>query len=299
MTPSDSTSTGWLEISLEADAALHDALSSFLFDIGCTGVVTEDFGDAALTAYLPFRQNLDNVRNRMDRYLQELKEIFPHIPCPVATFSKIDNQDWGLSWRRFFHPARATSDLLILPAWESMPKTDAAHTILMDPGPAFGTGQHATTRMCLEAMEKHRPKGSWSMLDVGTGSGILAIYGAKLGARPVMAIDTDPEALRWAERNLKLNHVTESIQLSKKPLEEFQETFLVICANLMLSEILRLMPSLSQRLAVRGRLILSGILEEQGQKVIESLHSNGPGLMPFETLHAGEWVCITAQKGSL
>ena len=116
---------------------------------------------------------------------------------------------------------------MIVPAWEPMPDAVDGHVIRIDPGPAFGTGQHATTRMCLEAMEKiHFPK-TWTMLDVGTGSGILATYGAQLGASKILAIDIDPEALRWAERNIQINDLSEFIDLSNTPLEQVKGTFSV------------------------------------------------------------------------
>jgi len=284
----------WLEISLQADPVLHDPLSSFLFDLGCTGVVSEDFQDRTLKAYLPFQQDLEGIRARVDLYLHGLKEVFPEVSSPVIRFSQVENQDWGLSWRRFFRPVLVTPGLLILPAWEPVPETDVAHIIRMDPGPAFGTGQHPTTRMCLEAMELVPLKSPWSLLDVGTGSGILAIYGLQLGAEKVLALDTDPEAIRWAGQNIRLNRAGAGIRLSQDPVEQVREKYALVCANLILGEILRLMPFLPGLMAPGGRLILSGILEDQIPQVAASLSSHG--LCAPETLRQGEWVCIIAAK---
>ncbi len=290
------TQPGWLEISLQADPALHEPLSSFLFDLGCTGVVSEDFHDRTLKAYLPFQQDLEEIRNRIALYLQDLKEIFPEVPSPKLRFNKVDDQDWSLNWRRFFRPARVTPTLLILPAWEPVPETGSGHIILMDPGPAFGTGQHPTTRMCLEAMERVRLRRRWTLLDVGTGSGILAIYGIKLGAEKVMAIDTDPEAIRWAGENMRLNRVAGSIDLSPGPVEQVREEFSLVCANLILGEIVRLMPCFSRLVEAGGGLVLSGILKSQVREVSGSLYRHG--LQEYETLHREEWACVTALKGA-
>jgi len=284
----------WLEISLQADPVLHDPLSSFLFDLGCTGVVSEDFQDLTLKAYLPFQQDLEGIRARVDLYLHALKDLFPDVSSPVIRFSQVEDQDWGRSWRRFFRPVRVTPGLLILPAWEPVPETDVAHIIRMDPGPAFGTGQHPTTRMCLEAMERALLKSPWSLLDVGTGSGILAIYGLQLGAEKVLALDTDPEAIRWAGQNIRLNRAEAGIRLSQDPVEQVREKYALVCANLILGEILRLMPFLPGLLDPGGRLILSGILRDQVREVVVSLSENG--LLPHETLHQDEWACVVAAK---
>jgi len=294
MAHSSSTHPGWLEITLQADPALHELLSSFFFDLGCTGLVLEDFQDRAIRAYLPFQKDLEEIRNRIQLYLQDLKEIFPDVESPDIRFGKLEDQDWGLNWRRFFRPARVTPGLLIIPAWEPVPESGSAHIIRMDPGPAFGTGQHPTTRMCLEAMERLPAIRPWTLLDVGTGSGILAVYGVKLGAKEILALDTDPEAIRWAEQNIRLNNAVHRIRLSQAPIEQMNGKFSLICANLILGEILRLIPFLSRLMDSGGRLILSGILENQVQDVDSALSRHG--LEVHDTLHQGEWACVIAAK---
>ena len=149
---------------------------------------------------------------------------------------------------------------MVYPAWEPLPGDTESLVVRIDPGPAFGTGQHPTTRMCLEALEKISLPESWSMLDVGTGSGILAVYGAKLGAGPVVAIDSDPEAIRWARKNIELNGLTGKIELSSGSLEKIRARFSVVVANLTLNTIKELFPHFEslhmvfQRLAVSAKL---------------------------------------------
>ena len=295
VTPSTPDCTGWVEVSIDVHPVAHEALSAFLFDLGCKGVVTKDFNDHTFKAYLPFQKNLEDIQNRLRLFLQVLKKIFPEVKSQKPIFSKMEDQDWSRNWRRFFRPDRVTQRLTVLPAWEPMiPCEDDAQVIRIDPGPAFGTGQHPTTRMCLEAMEKIPLPGSWTMLDVGTGSGILAIYGAKLGAGRVSAIDLDPEAIRWAERNIELNDISIGIDLSSRPLEKCEETFTLITANLILNTILDLFPHFPRVLYPDGWLILSGILRNQVKEVEGGFAEYG--CYTDQALYQDDWACLIARK---
>ncbi len=292
---SHSEHPGWLEVAIDAAPELKDPLSAFFFDLGCTGLVWEDFGDRTLKAYLPIAESLEDIQNRISIYLNDLSLIHPHLPSPGFKFGKIENQDWQRNWRRFFHPVRITDRLLILPVWEKLPPhAEEEHIIRIDPGPAFGTGQHATTKMCLQAMDVDL-NGSQTLLDVGTGSGILAIYGAKLGFKKVEAIDVDPEAVRWAERNIGLNDATNAITLSSKGIEKIMDRFSLVCANLILGELLRLMPVLSRLTEPHGRLVISGILRDQVERISKALPPTG--FHRLETLHEEEWACMILGKG--
>lgn len=294
MTISTSRHPGWLEISIDIHPVAHESLSTFLFDLGCQGLVSEDFQDRSLKAYLPFNKDLENIRNRVKIFLQGLKEIFPEIRAYKLTFGQIEDQDWSQNWRRFFRPEPITEKLMVLPAWEPVPRSCVGHVIRIDPGPAFGTGQHPTSRMCLEAMEKLSPSGSWTMLDVGTGSGILAIYGAKLGALRVQAIDIDPEAIRWAERNVELNDLSGAIEISSRALEKWEERFTLVAANLTLDVILNLLPLFPRLLIPDGWVILSGILRDQVKDLEGRLTEHG--LHEDQVIYQGEWACVIARK---
>jgi len=298
VTSSTPQRTGWLEISIRIDPVSHESLSAFLFDLGCSGVVLENFRDSSLKAYLPFQENFEDLRNRIYVFLRKLAEIFPQVRSPELTIIEVEDQDWGRNWQRFFHPERVTPELSIWPAWEPVPACINGHVIRIDPGPAFGTGRHATTRMCLEAMERLvRADESWTLLDVGTGSGILAMYGAMLGAKRILAIDTDPEALRWANQNIGLNGLAGSIELSSTPLEKLEGPFSVVVANLILGEILDIFPGFPRLLNPEGLLILSGILEEQVEQVKRVLASYG--FCERDILFQEEWACVTAEKGGM
>jgi ribosomal protein L11 methyltransferase len=285
---------GWIEISFDIQPNVHEALSAFLFDMGCEGVVSEDFGEKTLRGYLPPGQNIEAAKTRIYLFLHRLKEIFPEIQIPEPVLRKLEEENWNLKWRQFFRPEHVTPNLLILPAWEPLPEGVEGHVLLIDPGPAFGTGQHPTTRMCLRAMEEISLNPPWTMLDVGTGSGILAIYGAMLGAAGITAVDIDPEALRWASRNIELNHRSEVIEVSKQPIEKITGRFSLLAANLTLNPILDLFPHFSRILDPGGCLILSGLLRDQVEKVKEPLAKNG--LNSCKEFFSEEWACLVARS---
>ena len=286
--------SGWIEIGIHIHPVAHEALCAFLFDLGCEGVVTADFEDHQIKAYLPFHEEIEGVRTRIETFLHRIEQIFPESGPAKITVGRIEDRDWGTAWRQFFRPQRITPRLTVLPAWMPETTSPGEWVLKMDPGPAFGTGQHPTTRLCLEAMERLCPQGSWKMLDVGTGSGILAIYGARLGAEAVLALDTDPEALRWAQRNMDLNRVTGSIELSLLPLETWTGTFSLITANLILETILDLLPFFPRLMDRGGSLVLSGLLKEQVPRVIEEIDRHPLGNVEVRSLE--EWACITAER---
>jgi ribosomal protein L11 methyltransferase len=148
--------------------------------------------------------------------------------------------------------------------------------------------------MCIESIETLHPAGTWTMLDVGTGSGILAIYAVKLGAARVLAIDTDPEALRWAGQNIELNHCSAFVDLSSKPVGELNGVFSILVANLTRDTLLELLPDFQRLLDKNGTMILSGLLREQVREVKRPL-----GLIGFKAIQVAtqeEWACVTAKR---
>jgi ribosomal protein L11 methyltransferase len=284
---------GWLEIALDADLLVHDSLSDFLFTLGCRGIAEEDSHADTLKAYFPM-DKMEEIQSQLDLFLKKLEEIFPEARPTKLSISKIKEQDWGHAWRRFFRPEQITRKLVIIPAWGKDPHIKDARVIRIDPGPAFGTGQHATTRMCLEKMERFREVGHWKMLDVGTGTGVLAIYGAMLGAQRILALDNDPEALRWAERNIALNELPVPIHLSDVPVEALNDSFHLLVANLIFHVIQELIPHFSRLLEPQGWLILSGLLKDQVESVKTRLREHG--IESTCIRHQEEWACILAVK---
>jgi ribosomal protein L11 methyltransferase len=293
-TPVLQSSPGWLEISISIHPVAHDALSAFLFDLGCEGLVTQELPHPALKGYLPLTQEPEKIKASMEAFLRRLASIFPEVEGPELSFEHVPQQDWNVTWRRFFQALAVTPRLTVVPPWEPIPAGTSGHVIRIDPGPAFGTGHHATTQMCLQALERLPKPEFWTMLDVGTGSGILGIYGAKLGCKRVLALDTDPEALRWAERNMALNKVSDTMHLSALTLHDIEEQFTIVVANLILHAILELLPLFCKVIEPDGHLILSGILGEQVHAVKDQLAHHA-----FENMEVkleGEWACTVVQK---
>lgn len=292
--PKFSEASGWLEIAVDIHPVTHEALGAFFFDLGCHGVVSQSFHDRVFRAYLPRSLDSAEVRAKIGSFLKSMEKIFPEAGSPHLSFDIIESQDWSRIWRKHYRPLRISERLMVFPAWEPLPSNVQGMIIRMDPGPAFGTGEHATTQMCLKAMEACLVQQPWTMLDVGTGSGILAVYGAKLGAATVLALDNDPDALRWAERNIALNEVSNAIRLSSRSLREIGERFTMVVANLILDTILELMPLFRGVVEPGGRLILSGLLTEQ---IAEVRHALGrEGFQDTHVLQEQEWACVIARR---
>jgi len=286
---------GWLEISIEIHPVAFEALSAFLFDMGCTGLVSENSRQLELKAYLPLEQDDGEIRRRIEDFLGELERIFPEAGQAALKLTRMKDENWSDNWRKFFHPQQITPNLMVLPPWEVVPAFGKGHMMRIDPGLAFGTGQHATTQMCLKAMEKVLLVRPWTMLDVGTGSGILAIYAAMLGAEKVLALDIDPEAVRCAEKNIQMNATSGRIELSLKPLEELHEAFTLLVANLLPGEIFRLLPQFTRLILPKGWLILSGFMKGHTEAVKKLLDSHG--FMDRETLFQQDWACMICKNG--
>ncbi len=286
--------SGWMELSITIDLVAHEAASAFLIDLGSEGIVTEDFDDTTLKSYFPDTEDMDMLRNKILVFLEDIIDIFPGIQQPALDIKRIETQDWSTSWRSFFYLDQVTENLMILPAWEEMHGNVNCHIIRIDPGTAFGTGKHPTTRMCLAALEETGLKDHWNMLDVGTGSGILSVYGAMLGAERVVAIDNDPEAVRWAKKNIELNDLRVRIEISDTPIEQIRGSYQVITANIILNTILELSGFFPRLLAPEGNLILSGLLRDQVPQV-ENLFMEY-GLKRKKLMHMEEWACLVLRR---
>lgn len=271
------------------NAGLEELISSHLFDIGCLGI--ESCSDC-LKAYFSEETNLEKFT---DGLRDLLKTINPPINIQLE-WESIEDPGWEYEWRKHFEPLWIGKDLLILAPWhDQINPPSPGHMILMDPGPAFGTGRHATTRLCLSAIKKHGESllTPWKLLDVGTGSGILAIYGAMLGAKHVFAIDVDEEALVWAKRNVELNQLQHKITLSNKDISLVEDRFEMVVANITFEEIVQILPSLKLKIGDNGILILSGILNRETDVMIEYLNQKGLGVI--EITSEEEWICLCAK----
>ncbi len=298
----------WWQIEIKTPAELIDPLANFLAEIGADGfyqnlpasivnVANEDERQS-LTAYLTDDAASLTKTASLTEYIDDLGKIFPQLPAVSFSIKRIAGQDWGQEWKKFFHPFRIGRNLVIKPSWEEFEAADDDLVITLDPGMAFGTGHHPTTRMCLEALEmilgQITDPELFKVLDVGCGTGILAIAAAKLGAGQVTGIDSDGLAVETARENARMNNVSQ-IVFSDQPVSSIKSHYDLILANLALPTLIELQPHFSFLLLDGGKLVISGILDQQRDEM--ERHFLLPTYNDYQLLAQEEWVCLVCQKG--
>ena len=287
----------WLVIELFIAKGFGEAVSNFLIEQGAKGIEELD-GDlkwGRLRTYFPQDGKEKRVLHALHRYLKSLKKISPEIPRAQIKTASLPEQDWGENWKRFFKPVQVTSRFVVKPPWSKIRLKRGQISIDITPGMAFGTGTHATTILCIKALEERLQKRGLSVLDVGTGSGILSIIAAKLGAREVWGVDIDGVAVENARENVEKNHVSDIVKIRKGSIGNLQKKFDVVVANIDLKSLRRVRRPLLSHLKNQGFLILSGILE--GEKDRLGQHFIETGLLQWEEdSQEGEWVCLTFKK---
>ena len=287
----------WLAITLTVANAYGEAISNFVMEQGATGIEELD-GDSRqvrLRAYFEEDGGKRRILRSFHRYLRSLEDIDPDISYTRIETVSIADQDWGENWKRFFKPVRVTSRFVIKPPWSSFPLRKNQISIDITPGMAFGTGTHATTKLSIRALEERLKKTGVSVLDVGTGSGILSIVAARLGAKEVLGIDTDPVAVETARENVSQNGVSNIVKIRKGSIGHIRRRFDVVVANIDLKNLRRMRQAFVRHLKRKGPLILSGILEREGDRLRQ--HYMETGLLRWtRSTVEGEWVCLTFQK---
>ena len=225
-------------------------------------------------------KDVASIKRRLREGLQSLAADGIDVAPARIQVKKVPARDWSESWKRHFKPLDLGPRLLVKPTWSRRAPKKSQALVVLDPGLSFGTGQHATTRFCLEQLVALRdPQSAQSMLDVGTGSGILAIAAVKLGYQPVSAFDFDPDCVRVANENTELNGVAEILkvtqdditQVPKKPKQRYS----VVCANLIYDLLIAERDRLLARVAPGGSLVLAGILETQFNLVRKAFEQAG------------------------
>ena len=283
----------WLQLSVRTRAADVDALSNFLIERGSPGVVLKKHG---LEAFFVHSRDDAALRKDVWLFLGEIARLSSTIGKPRLEWKIIKEENWQHSWKRFIKPRRVGESFWVTPPWIEAPKFRRRQVITIEPGMAFGTGTHATTRGCMEFLElvaDRLENGEFTALDVGTGSGILAIALAKLGARTIWAVDNDAVALTVARENLRVNGMAERVHLSASPLSGIKLTFAVVVANLTAETILELAEALEKKVARNGYLILSGILPTKSGAIARHF------AVKFKTVkrkRAHEWATLLLQR---
>ncbi len=259
--------SAWLHVSVRADPSALDVIANFLIERGSPGAVLKK---REVQGYFPAESTL-RLRPDLQRFLRSIKAIYPEFKETEVRWRLIKERNWNSAWQKYFTPQRVGRSFLVCPPWLAPPPLHGRHLITIEPGLAFGTGTHASTRRSMEFLEtavRLLGGGKFDALDVGTGSGILSIALKKSGANKVWAIDNDPVALAVAQVNLRANGALRNVRLSSARLGEIRRAFAVVVANLTAETILELTDAMAGKVAPGGFLVLAGIVERMSRQVV-------------------------------
>ncbi len=301
----------WTDITITVPQKYADTAEAIATMVANGGIYIEDYSDLEQQAWeiahvdLIEQDLLDQPRDivKVHMYLapdENLAEVLPlfrerlddsGIEYTLST-TGVEQEDWQNAWKKYYHAMDIGKRLAIVPGWEEY-QTDRT-VITMDPGMAFGTGTHETTSLCLEVLDE-RVKGGERMLDIGTGSGILAIAALKLGAAEAEGVDIDPMCVRTAGENAERNGVQDRFKVLVGDLsDKASGVYNIITANIVASAILSLAPHVPALMADGAVFIASGIIDTRKDEVLEGLRA--AGLDPFEIHEKRGWVCIVCRK---
>lgn len=268
------------------------------------GEIADTFGISVEHTDKGIRVYFESVRfggeeARLREIVGSSARIYPSREDPSLTISEIPDEDWSETWKAHFRPLRVGKRFLICPTWETAQPAPMDLVIRIDPGRAFGTGHHETTRLCLQWLEawvENLPAGSapGTLLDVGAGSGILAIGAALLGFQGIIGIDNDPEAIEVAVENLELNRLSDRIRVFCTEPGKVEGIFDVVISNIQSMPLIAMSEALVSRLTAKGRLVLSGILTEQAEEVRSEYEKRGLKLMHSHI--DGEWILLAFER---
>jgi ribosomal protein L11 methyltransferase len=304
----------WFEIRIKTTEEAYDAISEMLMSMGAGGVAIEDPNDIRrevakpntldyadqefldslgedvfVKAYFKYEVNLSELETLIREKLSFISN-FLDIGEGYTGYYEIDEEDWATSWKKYYKPLHITDKVVIKPSWEDYSKAPEEIVIELDPGMAFGTGTHETTKMCAELIERYVKKGD-SAIDIGCGTGILSVIAAKLGAKEITAVDIDELAVKITKENCIINGVDNIVKAYTGSLREIDPVKTdIVFANIIANVIIDLADTLRYYLKKDGYFITSGIIKERKQEVIETYL--GKGFSQEVILEMGEWVAI-------
>ncbi len=300
----------WEEITVTVSEAAGEAVTGLFYEVGADGVVIEDTAtwdrfiregnwDAyerpeslleadrvMIRGYLPVDGALPDRIRQLRCRLDGLTEFFEGADATVS-LREIRDEDWSSTWKQFYHTEKIGRRTVISPVWETYEPAEDEVVIRLDPGMAFGTGNHPTTAGALRYLERYLEPGD-PVIDVGTGSGILAVAAGLLGAGRILALDNDPVAVRVARENLELNGVRTADVCVSDLLSGITEKARVITANIVADVIIRLLPQARQNMLPGGVFIMSGILDTRWPEVLEACHRHD--LKILSVVQEKDWV---------
>jgi ribosomal protein L11 methyltransferase len=275
--------TVWTEIIISAEDAAREALANFFFEHESCGV--EEIGNF-IKGYFAGSLVSGDLRSYLNIYLESLRDLGFSVGTPE--FNTIPAQDWNRQWRKNFKPIKVTSRIIVKPPWEKCNCFGNQVVVDIMPRMAFGTGTHETTQLCLALLEIYMKPGE-AVLDIGTGSGILAITAAKLGARCVLAVDTDEHAVENAIENVVQNGVEGRVEILKGTVDSIvSRTFDLILANINRNILTTLLPNLKRLCQKKTKIVLSGILRSEKDDMGKVILNSGCSIKEVRCM--GEWL---------
>jgi len=285
----------WLKVDITTSREAAEALSAALFDISPSGIlVDEKDGFVVLTIYLRDSFPVENIRAVVNGNLDRIKSEGLEVAPGRITFSSVSDEDWVEKYKKQFRPLRI-GNFLIRPSWEDVEAAPDEIVIQLDPGLAFGTGSHPTTEGCLLFLQEFVCGGE-AVFDLGTGSGILAIAAAKLGAKKVVAIDNDEEAIAVARENAKINGVAQVIDFKAIDFMQVEPVYAdILVSNLTAPLLIEFLPEIAKKLEGIKIFIASGITTGQKEGILLALKENGFAVEKI--LEKGEWVTVVSRFG--
>ena len=304
----------WHEVRIKTTEEAYDAVTEMLTAIGAGGVAIEDPNDiiselskpdtldyaddeflnsledsVTIKAYFSEGVNISELTSLVEEKLKFISQFLDVGEGFVGT-SQVDDEDWSTSWKKYYKPLNLTDRLVIKPTWENYEIKNNEIVVEMDPGMAFGTGTHETTKMCSILLEKYVKPGD-TVVDLGCGTGILSIIAAKFGAKAVTAVDIDDVAVKVAKENCAINGVDNTVVAFKGIIDDLKkEKSDIIVANIIANVIIDISSKISSYLKKDGLFITSGIIKERRAEVLEAYTRLGFKCEQIEEL--GEWVAI-------
>lgn len=307
----------WIEVRVITKSEALEPISGIFYGLDCKGVAIEDpedilgreqgpltwdFADinvlehkgkfAVVKGYFSEEDNIDEIIAYINKKVEEIKSLGIDVGEGKVEFEKMYEEDWANNWKKYYKPSKVGEKIVVKPIWEEYEVKDEELVVELDPGMAFGTGEHETTRMCIQALEKYVQKDS-TVFDVGCGSGILAIAAAKLGAKLAVGVDLDPVAVESAKENVGFNNIDNIEILHGNLIEVIDGKADIVVANIIAEIICILTEDVSRVIKPNGYFITSGIIHDRVEMVTNKLEECG-----FEVVKVnkdGEWDCIIAK----
>ena len=307
----------WIEVRVITKSEALEPISGIFYGLDCKGVAIEDPNDilereqgpltwdfadinvlehkgevAVVKAYFSEEDNIEEILKYVKEKIEELKALGLDLGLAKVESEKMFEEDWANNWKKYYKPTKVSESIVVKPIWEEYEAKENELVLELDPGMAFGTGTHETTRMCIQSLEKYVEENS-TVFDVGCGSGILAIAAAKLGSKKAVGVDLDPVAVESAKENVGYNKLDNIEILYGNLVDVIEGKADIVVANIIAEVICILTEDVKRVLKSDGYFITSGIIHDRVDMVTKKLEETG-----FEVVEInkdGEWNCIVAK----